>query len=129
MYDIDYTFESSSNQSRSIIDHVFLSSNLTELVSSITCEHSPENMSDHSPISIDLELRVAVIDKPLVTTVKLLWPCASLTCVEQYRNRVENLLISSPLRISECNDAMCGEAMRELQEYSDFLVDSCIEAS
>ena len=56
--DIDYTYESASNRSTSIIDHFIMSDNLLGSISNVHVKHDIDNTSDHSILCLSLVVSV-----------------------------------------------------------------------
>jgi endonuclease/exonuclease/phosphatase family metal-dependent hydrolase len=100
VYKVDYTFESLSNHSMSCIDHFFVSKNLVEHVRLVSVEHTPRNMSDHSPISMELDIKLHLTDSSIVRKPKMLWSQASAQCVQEYRSSLERVLESGSSHVS-----------------------------
>lgn len=132
LYSVQYTFESKANFSRSIIDHVFVSHNLAPSVQSIGCVYSPDNMSDHAPLFINIEMNIETHDRLAIMQAKLLWAKASNQRIEQYKHDLNEKLnvIRTAYNVLECNDLKCESAIHksELQLYHDEIVDACLEA-
>ncbi len=52
----DYTYESKSNGSKSLIDHVIISENIAHDVLKYEVRHDGDNMSDHSPVFMTFDV-------------------------------------------------------------------------
>ena len=52
-----FTFESKSNFSRSLIDHLFVSDPLFKYIYLYMSQHESDNFSDHCPVSINLNIQ------------------------------------------------------------------------
>ena len=55
---VDYTFQSKINNIRSITDHFLLTDNLFNTVCEYNVLHEGDNLSDHSVISMPLQITV-----------------------------------------------------------------------
>ena len=96
-FNIDYTFESMVNGSKSCIDHFIVSENLIERVSESQVFHDADNLSDHSPISLMLKLP----SKKCYSTLKpcksdVCWSKATVEHLDNYKemlNRVLDIII------------------------------------
>ena len=58
---VDYTYCSKSNNERSCLDHFLLSDNLFIIECQYECKHDGDNLSDHDPIIMSLDLPVDYI--------------------------------------------------------------------
>ena len=56
--DVDYTFESKANNTRSCIDHFIVSENLNDSVVKCITRHEGDNLSDHDPVCLYLSIDV-----------------------------------------------------------------------
>ena len=63
---IDYSYENVVTGDRSFIDHFLITDNLRDRVNSYYCAHDGHNLSDHSPIFIELDLAVdSIVSVPV----------------------------------------------------------------
>ena len=110
--DVNHTFESKSNNSTSIIDHLFFSHDLISCVESYRVVHDNDNTSDHSMLTSTLNITYEV-DKTKVKSnsksQKLLWNKATKEDIDNFKiilNRyLEGLII--PIEILNCNEIKC----------------------
>jgi hypothetical protein len=131
-YDVDFSFESFVDGSRSIIDQVFVSDNLKVHVESVRSIHSPENMSDHAPLICELKLANMYVTQPQPSRSKPLWSRATPTEIEMYRLKLRILCeeYEPPDELVECDDAFCEDPnhIQALQGFHDYLVAACLTA-
>jgi hypothetical protein len=135
VYNVDFTFESFVDGSRSTLDHIFVSDNLTASVNSIHSVHSADNMSDHCALICDLSLpRPAAPPAPQrnATRRRPKWSTAPAAALDDYRQRMDVLCaeFETPTALAGCDDAPCSEQdhLRALQGYHDYLVSACTVA-
>jgi len=133
LYSVDYTFESFIDGTRSVIDHIFVSDNLYNFVTEVTCAHDIDNLSDHEPVFANLNLDLNVFDRPLNSGSKILWPKASLRNIQEYQSVVENELnrLSDTFRdLTCCRNPLCTDERHKTDalRYHDQIVDTCLLA-
>lgn len=58
-YDIDYTCRNSFTGTSSLIDHFFVTQNLIDCVTKVNVMHRGDNLSDHSPIELNVRIPTA----------------------------------------------------------------------
>lgn len=90
---VDYTYESSSCGSRSILDHFVLSTNLFNDIIEYSVSHPIDNFSDHSPLELKLNFHIEYL-KPYVIkpTVRFKWDGASPDQLNNYKASLDNFL-------------------------------------
>ena len=74
---IDYTYESMSNGSRSIIDHFIVTENLCEYIKTTSICHDINNISDHSILCISFDIAVTYVHTKVEHEARLMWNLAS----------------------------------------------------
>ena len=129
---IDFTFESMSTGDRSHIDHFLVSENLLNRVINYDVTHDALNLSDHSPIIIELDIQAVSIPQPVNTSTnpKLSWRDASPESLEAYHNCLADSLgeVNIPFDVIECTNPNCTEHYNSIGVYCDELV-NCISTS
>ena len=78
---IHFTFKSKINFSESVLNYIFVSDNLINCVEKYSVSHSGDNMSDHSPLFVSLNISITCYDSyssSSYTENKLQWHKASL---------------------------------------------------
>lgn len=132
-YQVDYTFESKANSSRSILDHFIVSQNMYNCVISVKCDHSVDNASDHEPISISLDIPVESLQRDVLIEDKILWSNANVSDIECYKQQLDTALLAYhvPVEAVYCNEYKCDKSEHRvmLQTYHDKLIDVCLSAS
>ena len=117
---IDFTYESMSNDTRSLIDHHLVSEGLKNSIGSYEVLHDIENLSDHAPVALKLRLtNVRVINNGAQNSCKrrLNWQGVSSLDLLNYQSVMENLCT--------CNTVQNGLTVS--QQY-DFIENSCLVA-
>ncbi len=129
--DIDYTYESMSNNVRSCIDHFLVSESLFNCIESYCVMHDGDNLSDHDVISIQLAISVKHTSIDVAQTCKLLWRNATSNQIDEYQNNLNILLSNIKLseHVIECNDRFCDIHVDDIQSYHDQIVAACLQAS
>lgn len=103
---IDYTYESRINGSRSTLDHFLVSENLTSYINAYFVEHSVDNSSDHSPVTLELKLSIgysaARSDRSGI--VRYNWKQASTFQINDYKACLDNMLSIKYKEDGDVND-------------------------
>ena len=60
--DIDFTFENKVNGERSILDHFIVPKNVFPLITKQSVLHDVDNFSDHSPITLSVDIPIDCIN-------------------------------------------------------------------
>ena len=131
--DCDYTFADFVNHRFSCIDHFFLPNDLMNCVNEVHVIEDPMNLSNHSPIVMDLNLQsVCVNEEPMKNaTSKIAWHKVNINdpVVTVYQKRVTSLIKRLVTRsVYTCCDISCKSAthIQELNDWCDDLIDLCL---
>ena len=84
--DIDYTFESKANGTRSCIDHFIVSENLVDLIDECCVKHEGDNLSDNDAVYMTLSLEALHFsprDSPVFH--RPVWTKAGQDSIEAYK--------------------------------------------
>lgn len=126
---IDYTFESMASGVRSFLDHFIVSENLLDKVLCYEVIHDGDNLSDHVPIrlTLDIPLVYTPIEKPSGHSKKLCWRKAKPSSIEAYSKHLSRglLSVSVPVDAIECCDPLCTDHHDAISKYFTNL-ESCI---
>jgi exonuclease III len=132
---IDFTYCSKSNGTKSTLDHFLISSELKGRVISYNTLDDGDNLSDHSPIllsmSMDNEVHNLVNSTEHVFRSRPKWCTASHEDVMSYQNIMDKNLsaLKVPIGAVHCKDYNCVKHNNELQIYHDSLIKVCLEAA
>ena len=130
---VDYSYESKSNHSRSLVDHFVITENLFCNIVDYSVIHDGDNLSDHSPISMTLNVNVDYVinDHSVDSSYPLQWHKVSEYNIACYKDRLDHFLKSLhvPWCAIHCNDYLCKIHDTQLQLFHDAIIDSCIKAS
>ena len=129
--DIDYTYESASNRSTSIIDHFIMSDNLLGSISNVHVKHHIDNTSDHSILCLSLAVNVQHAHVEVQNEAKLMWTSASDQDITRYRCELDNELqhvYMDPL-VMYCNNHMCTVHHDCIESLHNNIINSCLNAS
>lgn len=132
---VSYTYESKINGEKSILDHFLMCENLFPSVCKYESLHDGDNLSDHCPISMTLDLDAQRFDQADDTgglrARNLNWNKAIdndirsyQTCLDSYLNSIE-----IPFELLLCQNMHCTEHAHLLLHLYDQIVDSCMQAS
>ena len=129
---VPFTFESKANQSRSLIDHFMFSLNMSNLVSSVRCDVSVDNLSDHNVLSMCVNMDVRNVIMHEANRIEgALWSAASADDIGTYRDTLNILLdeVHVPLNALNCTDAHCLTHAEDIALFHDSIVDACLLAA
>ena len=132
---IDYTCENFANRVTSILDHFILTQNLNGYVISRSVDHSGDNLSDHSPISITLKIKAPLDAPPCsnVHTKRPLWNKASPNDLLDYQNSVDRKLTAINLNTDalQCHDLKCcrNDHLEFINHLTNYILQSCSDSS
>lgn len=107
---VDYTYHFGMSRF-SILDHFIVSEVIFDSsVSSVSCLHSVDNLSDHEPVVIQLQMPYNLLAGATKSFVhKPAWYKASSSHIDEYRRVLSNKLhdISLPVDVITCKDMLC----------------------
>jgi exonuclease III len=133
-YKVDYTYN--FNMSRfSIIDHFILSTALhNECLSDVIVLHDIDNLSDHEPIVLQLNIDVTSIALcSRIFAPHMSWVKASESNINDYRCTLSTNLkrIELPVATLLCSDMRCTNAvhLKALNQYAAAVTDACLSAA
>ena len=108
---VDYSYSNVSTNAYSIIDHVIVLSNLSDVISSYySICNDVENKSDHSPIVLELLIDISKhITVPYNSKPCKNWKCANQKDIDMYKTKLDNILhyIDMPYGLLQCNNVLC----------------------
>lgn len=138
-FDLDPTFDSKISWSRcdvktssyTLLDYVLVSNNLSHLTDNVRISLHGDNLSDHSPVLIDMELSLASNEsKKQKCHSSILWSKLDEATLSDYRCQMEIFLdsIDVPYCLLIHGECMCldNEHKFFLEKYHDLIVD-CVK--
>ena len=130
---IDFTFESKINGSRSCIDHIIVSLNMSESVSEYKVIHRGNNPSDHSMVmaKFNIDVQRSVVDDVYSNTEHIDWNKATHQELCNYKFLLDSLLssIDVPASAVQCNNLFCNEHGETIEYLHSAIANACISAS
>ena len=109
--DVNYTFESKANGSRSVIDHILFSQNIGTCVEGYHVLHDCDNCSDHSLLISNLNMKCMTRDNMANNDNNsgVMWNKASKCNKDEYRSLLDLNLkeIAIPSELKECSNLHC----------------------
>ena len=130
--DVSYTFESVSSNSRSHIDHMFVSENLIASVLSHVAYDSIDNASDHLAIITQFNIKSAQVNCENLNRKKRFgWYKASPMDIELYKNSLDHELsnIVLPDECLKCCNVFCNDHICFIESFCNDIINACIKAS
>ena len=130
---LQYTFCSKINGCMSLIYHFLVSENLVHNIITYSSPNDVDNMSDHNPIILKLEMCInEVLDDDWSPSVNdsVNWEMASEDEINNYKTKLKQLLCDIPIPWSaiHCNYYHCNSHCSEIEVFHDNIVKSCIDA-
>ena len=134
-HNVDYSCENRATNSFSLIDHFLLTDNLGTSLETCSVAHSCDNMSDHSVISISLEILVEHcssnancgyhVNRPI-------WNKATEDNINLYKNTLDDMLtnLHIPWDLLHCKDLQCKNSnhILSINEFTESVLSACVEA-
>lgn len=130
---IDYSYESKINGVRSHLDHIIVSENMCNLVKSVYVKHDGDNLSDHSPVIIDIACQSTHVPSTTKSPnyPRYNWRSQSASDTYLYQEKLNSLLMSIdvPNDALSCSDLQCQKHNYQIQLFHDNIVNCCLNAS
>ena len=131
---IQFTYESKSNMSKSLIDHFLINDSLLQHVNVYKSLHDFNNFSDHYPVSITFDIPANYsFNVNNVNGKSVCWELAKNCDLANYKEILTNTLdsIKLPWDTLMCNDVNCGNRSHfsEIECLHDVIIKQCIDAS
>jgi len=133
-YKVDYTYNFNMSYF-SIIDHFILSSALyNECMSDAVVFHDIDNLSDHEPIMLQINIDVASITlRSRIYTPRASWVKASESNINDYRLALSTNLkhLELPTAMLLCSDMRCTNAVHieAINQYAAAITEACLSAA
>ena len=130
-FDVSYTYESTSNHARSIIDHFMVSFNLESFITSVKCDVNVDNTSDHNVLSVSMNLKCEILIKEAFNRNEIMWTNASDADLLRYKERLDASLdaLFVPWSSIVCRDFTCINCSADIVKFHDDIVNACIRAA
>ena len=129
-FNIDYTYESTINHIKSVIDHFIVSRDIYDSIEQFVVQHDGDNLSDHDVISMQVPISVSFDSIDVEQVRKPLWRKATDQHICQYKYRLDAALdnMCLPTEALHCNDRFCSAHQGVIQSYHDNIISACMEA-
>ena len=131
---VDYTYNFNMDRFN-VLDHLILSGTLfDDALVSVDVIHDGDNLSDHDPIIIKLNLYSNIVSlSQKVYREKIAWYKASEDNLSVYRNELKHSLnsIIIPVEALACHDPLCCSLSHcnDLNKYASDIMEACISAA
>ena len=129
---IEYTFECKRTGNRSIIDHVLLSDNMSELVHSYNTIDNIDNQSDHIAVIAELGLQCQYMKTDSIKAEpRIAWYKADLYDIDKYKQCLDNELdyINVSNDVIDCQNTQCTSHFKQLEQFHDDIIQACLTAA
>ena len=130
---VDYTYESKANGSRSLIDHFIVSESIHDLINCYEVSHHGYNISDHSSLHLGLNVPCSVRSaRPTESCVHdVSWEKAKEGDVGNYQRLLDEFLseIQIPVEAINCRNYFCNTHHDTIEVFHNSIIDACINAA
>jgi len=128
---VDYTYESTSNRSRSTLDHFMVSENMFDFISNLSVAHDADNVSDHSVLPTSLNISVEYAHTAVHNEAKRVWAPATDNDINKYKQNIDTLLDDSVIdpNVLYCKNYMCTLHRDAIFSLHDRIINCCLNAS
>ena len=134
---VDFTYHNEASGSRSILDHFIVSENFFSSIAAYSCAHDGDNLSDHSPVFLELSVNTAYMSQISDTRAhagsRPSWQRASADHIAAYRRRLEEFLnsVHIPTEVFNCSPYECesDDHRRMIEEYYSAIVQALVSAT
>ena len=134
--DVKFSYESKSNHCRSLLDHILVSCNIFDKILNYQCLYEIDNLPDHFPMSMDLNISVDTLDKSVhvfdSVNVHINWDKIQQSDILNYQYIPDECLNTSVNKygIFHCNDFKCTNIKHkyEIKSLYTNIVEACLSA-
>ena len=129
---VEYTYESSANYSRSLIDQVLISNNFVDSVVSHFTVDGVDNASDHLAVVTHLNVNCEYLEYKTANHVrKTAWYKASISDIQRYKEVLDRSLenVRLPNDCINCVDSFCAVHADDVEMLYNDIIDACMNAS
>ena len=130
---VDYTYESVVNGVQSVIDNFLLTDNLYDGLVSVKAIHDIENLSDHSPLRIRLNIPILLTeDKSESSTHSIpIWNDATAESIANYKYMVDSTIGNTEVydEVISCTVNECTEHRQVIDAFCERIIHCCVHAS
>ena len=127
---VDYSYESMSNGSRSTIDHVIVSENMSDFITAVKTTHEIDNISDHAVMTVHFNLSIQHVHTSVQREAQLLWTSATSRDIDLYKFKLDESLASIILDpdVIYCQNHSCTKHHESIVALHDNIISSCLYA-
>lgn len=131
---LDFSYYNDFNHASSLIDHFVVSENIANSITSVTCVHEGDNLSDHSPVLLDLTAlafeRENSIQRESEPSKRPAWRKATDAQKQRYRESLRELLrsVDFPREALACVRLNCDRHSEAIGVYFSQLIEACVTA-
>ena len=129
---IPYTYQCNATGSRSLIDHMLVSSNLAHLMNRCFTKDNVDNGSDHIAVIAEFEFPCHYFKQNNIKPKpRVAWYKARIHDIEQYKKSLDNALdgIEIPREACECRNVNCDEHQTIIETFHNNIIKACVNAS
>ena len=130
--DVQYTYRSKINNTRTLIDHFLVSENLNNLISEYSTIDNVENKSDHVALKCSLNISISYNCSTENESYKNspAWTSANEFDINLYMELLDSYLmeIPLPLELINCKSNMCKSHQKEIGLFHDNIVSALVVA-
>ena len=133
---IDYTFESKASYTKSVLDHFFITNNIAANVFDVSVCHEGDNLSDHSPVTLQFNYvhnieYINLENQACLKNDSVSWNNATPDMLNAYKCVLDCKLqnLKMPLDALRCKSVNCTHHSADMIEFHDNIINACINSA
>ena len=128
---VEFSYECKTTGNRSLIDHILITENIENFICNFKAKESLDNLSDHIPLSLDLNINCNYLKtKEITHQAKVAWYRVNINDTVKYKSCLDKELrnIKVPHEALQCKLLHCTEHDIVINEFHNNIVNACLSA-
>jgi hypothetical protein len=131
---VGFTYNNEATGAQSVLDHFIVSENLFGSIESYSCFHEGDNLSDHLPVCLNLDVKASFAPQSNAYALnRPSWQRATVQDKAAYQLRLKELLreVDIPFDVFSCRpfECVCEDHGRMIEQYYSDVMSAMITAS
>ncbi|ELU17989.1 hypothetical protein CAPTEDRAFT_190211 [Capitella teleta] len=131
---VGFTYNNEATGAQSVLDHFIVSENLFGSIESYSCLHEGDNLSDHLPVCLNLDVKASFAPQSNAYALnRPSWQRATVQDKAAYQLRLKELLreVDIPFDVFSCRpfECVCEDHGRMIEQYYSDVMSAMIRAS
>ncbi|ELU01739.1 hypothetical protein CAPTEDRAFT_217538 [Capitella teleta] len=131
---VGFTYNNEATGAQSVLDHFIVSENLLGSIESYSCLHEGDNLSDHLPVCLNLDVKASFAPQSNAYALnRPSWQRATVQDKAAYQLRLKELLreVDIPFDVFSCRpfECVCEDHGRMIEQYYSDVMSAMITAS